>query len=503
MNKIIHIQKQELIKKETVERMKGKIMRWGILGAGNIAHRFAASLQNVENTELYAISGRNMDKLNAFAEQFPCEKKYQGYDLLLADENVDAVYLALPHGMHKEWALKALKAGKAVLCEKPATVNEQEMQEIADISGQERVLFMEAMKSRFEPAYIELKKQIEAGVIGTIERIDTSVCFQIPAEMRGKTYHTMPGQGGALLDSGIYCAGLIEDFLKGEPVNVQTYANYYGGIDWYVDSLLQFDNGQCRIEVGFDRTSPRDAVIYGTEGKIHLPDLHRPSKFIITKNTGEEETVEVPYVHDDFYGQIDHFCQLWRTGRSESPIMTREAMIREAHILDTVRNAFTCYDMDDLKVLEEQEEVLQYPSFTSEDALSLGNRIAQMAKEYDRPVAIRIQDETGLVVFQYMMDGKTEKNEMYMLGKRQCVLDTAHSSAWTYIAGKIDSCYEAWWNDGKHAVSGGAFPIRVNGERKAVVMVSGLHEGKDHELLVRALCAELNVSARVFRKALG
>ena len=500
---IRHIQRQELVTGEMLEKLRGRTMRWGILGAGNIARRFASSLANIENTQLYAISGRNPEKLDAFAEQFPCEKKYVGYDLLLEDELVDAVYLALPHGMHKEWAVKALKAGKAVLCEKPAALNEKEMREIADTSEETGVLFMEAMKSRFEPAYAEMKKQIEAGAIGDLECIDTQICFAIPKEMIGRTYHTDPKQGGALLDSGIYCAGLIEDFFKGEPVNEQTYANVFNGIDWYSDSKLVFDNGRARISVGFDRTTPRDAVIYGTEGKIDLPDLHRPSKFTITKKTGETETVEVPYVNDDFHGQIEHFCDLWRHGRSQSPIMPLASSLRMARILDTVRRAFTEYSENDLAILEEQEKVLQYPSFNSADALSLGNRIAKLSLEYDRPTAIRIMDENGLVVFQYMMDGKTEKNEMYMLGKRQCVLDSGHSSAWAYIAQKTDGRYGEWLTDGNHALSGGAFPILVNDERKAVVMVSGLHEGKDHELLVRSLEAELNVMAPVFRKALG
>lgn len=480
------------------------MIRWGILGAGNIAHRFAKSLQNEEDSVLYAISGRSQEKLDAFRQEFPCEKAYVGHENMLNDENVDAIYLALPHGMHKEWALQALSRGIHVLCEKPAVLNEAEMKEVSACAKANNALFMEAMKPRFVPAYLELKEQLAQGVIGELMHIYTKICFEIPKEAIGKSYHTSGSDGGALLDSGIYCASLIEDLLKGKPEFVQTYANYYNGVDWYVDSLMKFANGTAEMEVGFDRKAPRNAELTGTKGSITLVDLHRPQSFVIHHEDGREEEVIVPYDKDDFYSEIHHFVRLIEEGKTESPVHTYAAMEREAHILDRIRDQYTVYDAEDLKTLEQQEQLLAMESFESSDALAFGNAIAEAALDYDRPVAVRIdRTSDNLTLFQYMMDEKSAANLKYMDGKKQSVLDSGHSSAWVYVKTFADDELTAWKNDGVHLVSGGAFPLYVNGEIAAVVQVSGLHEGKDHELIVRALSSVQDKNVPLFVKALG
>lgn len=463
------------------------MIRWGILGAGNIAHRFAASLQYEKDSVLYAISGRDEKKLDAFAQQFPCEKQYVGHDNLLNDENVDAIYLALPHVMHCEWALKALEKHIPVLCEKPAAINEQETKAIAACARANNTLFMEAMKPRFVPVYAKLKELLSSGVIGDIEKVYTKICFTIPMDRFGQSYHTVPRGGGALLDSGIYCASLIEDLLKGEPEFIQTYASNYKGVDLYTDSTMKFDNGIARMEVGFERSAPRNAVITGTKGSITIVDLHRPVTLILRSEEGET-TIREEYENDDFYSQIHHFAQLVKDDIKESPVIPYDAMIREAHILDLIRAQFTEYSKKDLALLAKQEEDLSPTSFTNADALALGNCIAEMAKEYDRGVSIRIDRcEDNLTLFLYMMEGKTASNIKYMDGKKQCVLDSGHSSAWVWVKTVLDDELRGWKTDGIHAVSGGAFPLYVDGVMKAIVQVSGLHEGKDHELVVRSI----------------
>ena len=161
------------------------MIRWGILGAGNIAHRFARSLQNEEDSILYAISGRSQEKLDVFQQEFPCEKTYVGHENMLNDDQVDAIYLALPHGMHKEWAIAALSRGIHVLCEKPAVLTEAEMKEIRKILnpefninklkiGNKSVIMKEnefdfihlAIKSRLKKEVKEIKKLYQATIDG-------------------------------------------------------------------------------------------------------------------------------------------------------------------------------------------------------------------------------------------------------------------------------------------------------------------------------------------------
>jgi len=322
---------------------RDRIVRWGILGAGNIAHRFAASLQFCDDCILVAVSGRNIEKLDAFVKEYPCKKEYVGYEYLLADSEIDAVYLALPHGMHKEWAVKAMLAGKAVLCEKPAALNQEEVKEIASVSRQTECLFMEAMKSRFEPAYYELKKRIQSGLIGTLQSIDTSICFLLPPEMKGKTYHFDPVQGGALLDSGIYCASLLLDYFHGTPDITIMDARMERSVNVYVNACCQFNDGTGSLEVGFDRTLERRAVFRGTDGEIILPDLHRPHNFLTLKDDQEVE-VSIPYIHDDFYPQIRHFTDLYLQGSKESSVMSLGDSENCAALLDQIKQKVMAYN---------------------------------------------------------------------------------------------------------------------------------------------------------------
>ena len=476
------------------------MIHWGIIGAGNIANRFSSSLENEKDSELTAISGRNKEKLEAFAEKHPCRKIYIGHENLLADPEIDAVYLALPHVMHHEWAVKALKAGKAVLCEKPAVLNREEMEDIARVSKETGVLFMEAMKSRFEPAYKEVKQLLKDH---QPYEISASVTFNMPPEANGKSYHTMPKGGGCLLDSGVYCAAILEDFFEGDPELIKTEAIYYNGIDTYVKAWLKFDNGIGILETAFDRAYPKTAQ-FKTDGfTIGMPDPHRPHSYAVTDDSGTKE-INAPYEYDDFYPQIHHFVQLLEEGKKESDIMPLAASVRCAAIMDEVRRGFTEYTEEDLRQVEKQEELCRYGKFTGEEALELGNIIAELAKEYDRPVSIEIKRvKDNMVIFRYMMDGKTERNIGFMTMKEQALIDSGHSSGWCGLHYLMDGTFAEWMNDGIHAISGGAVGIYTEEGLTAIAAVSGLHEGKDHELIIRGICRQLGIEEYpVVRKAM-
>ena len=165
------------------------MIRWGIIGAGNIAGRFAKSLKSESRSTLAAVSSRSQAKAETFAKNFDAEKFYSAHDLILADKNIDAVYIALLHALHKDFSIKALQAGKAVLCEKLATLNFAEMKEIVDVARAEKILFMEAMKPRFVPLYEKIKSA--RAEIGEIISVETSLCNLM--ELSGKTYHTQKG----------------------------------------------------------------------------------------------------------------------------------------------------------------------------------------------------------------------------------------------------------------------------------------------------------------------
>lgn len=311
------------------------MIQWGILGAGNIAYRFAAALAHEPNSTLYAISGRDENKLKAFADKHPADKRYLSHDELLADPGIDAIYLALPHHLHHEWAVKAIHAGKAVLCEKPAALHVQEMRDIADAARSRNVLFMEAMKPRFVPLYRELRRRVDAGEIGAVASIEAGFCDEM--RLDATTYHMQPGHGGALLDIGTYCASWIEDFSFGDVRLESIEAEVRDSVDLYVDAGLETKSAKARLECAFDRKKDRIAVLRGETGRIVVEDLHRPTVMTVYADGQEPERVDMPYEVDDFYGEIRHFALCLEKGVKESDIMPLSASVRCAEILDAVR----------------------------------------------------------------------------------------------------------------------------------------------------------------------
>lgn len=351
--------------------MAEKRVRWGILGAGLIAHRFARSLVHDPASELVAISCRSATKAAAFAEEHgvaadrayvddagaaatpvgaeaPAEQTgtaLEGHAKLLADPDVDAIYLALPHGLHRAWACAALRAGKAVLCEKPAALTADEMRAVAAVARETGALFMEAQKARFVPAYARVRELLGSGAIGGLRRVETSLCNQMTEEQLERSYMLDPVQGGVVLDCGIYCASWIEDFLAGSSSVRSTRIERYRGVDAYVRAELAFGASEksgaagqtALLECAFDRQKPRQAVLIGEKGRIVVDDLHRSQRVALVPDGGEAHVFDEPYVVDDFFGEITHFSGLVRAGAAESPVMPLAASVRCAEILDAVR----------------------------------------------------------------------------------------------------------------------------------------------------------------------
>lgn len=318
---------------------------WGIVGAGNIAHRFARSLSHESHSRLLGLSCRSAAKAAAFSEEFGVDEAhvYAGTDAherLLADPAIDAVYLALPHALHLEWATAALEGGKAVLSEKPAALNAEEMQQIANTSRRCGVLYMEGMKTRFTPCYQRIRKLVAEGAIGEVTSLDTTLCNDMAAQIEAnQSYHVRRPGGGVLLDCGCYCATWLEDYLPGEVTVTEAEGTFKNGVDYYVDARLSIGEVPASLECAFDRKRPRRATIRGSRGMIVVDELHRPQEALVTIEGEEPWRISEPYLVDDFYGQIEHFSQLLRNGQTESPIVSLDASVRSAQILDAIRAA--------------------------------------------------------------------------------------------------------------------------------------------------------------------
>lgn len=312
------------------------MVRWGIIGLGNIAVRFAKSLEKSHDGYLYGVASRVLEKSKSFSEEYNCKKFYDSYDELLNDENIDVVYIALPHGLHKEWSIKALNKKKAVLCEKPVTLNKDEMIEVKKVAIENKTFFMEAMKTRFLPAIEELKTSLNNNVIGEIKSIEANFCDK--ADVKETSYLFDKTMGGAILDVGIYPLSFVMDIYPTEIREVKTKKTLNEeGIDTsFVSNIIFKDGVQATIEGSFTYTKERKAIIKGTLGQIEVPMCNRPNNFIIKVN-GNERNIERPYKEDDFYSQIQEVNRCLKEELLESPKMTLDESIRVMNILDIIR----------------------------------------------------------------------------------------------------------------------------------------------------------------------
>lgn len=312
------------------------MINWGIIGAGKIAHRFCEALKQDKRANLEAVSCRTVEKAEVFRQEFPCNKAYGSFQAVLDDEAIDAVYIALPHGHHYEWVKKAILANKMVLVEKPATINLEQIEEIKVLAKKHQVLFMEAMKTRFIPGYLEAKKMVNDGIIGHVEKIETCFCGEVKYDL--DCYLFDDKQGGGLLDVGIYNISYLEDYFKGRITDVKVESKLHScGVDSYVNAMIDFEGQTGIVECAIDRKKENQAVFTGTKGKMVIKPLHRPLDIEVSLNDGQIIKKHVAYDYDDFYSEIAHFNDLIIAKKTESPIMTLDDSLRCAYILETIR----------------------------------------------------------------------------------------------------------------------------------------------------------------------
>lgn len=287
-------------------------MKWGIIGAGNIAHRFAQSQSFIEGSCIQAISARNEEKRRKFAQEFSVAHACATPEEVLEDAQVEAVYIALPHHLHYTWCRQALLHHKAVLCEKPLCLHAEEMQELVDLAKEKQVLLMEGMKSLFTDAYTEFRKKD----LQNIEEIHVSTGFVLPPSGRG--YPVSKECGGCLYDMGIYALGLLSDLCTGDMLIDSVHTDRKYGVDFEDDFRLTIGNCKVHMLCSFEQSLSK-AEIKTPEETLELSPVHRPL-FLNGK--------EYPYTVDDFHGEIQHFVDLYSQHKIESPIVTFESMVR-------------------------------------------------------------------------------------------------------------------------------------------------------------------------------
>jgi dihydrodiol dehydrogenase / D-xylose 1-dehydrogenase (NADP) len=318
--------------------MKTKI-KWGILGPGTIANQFAKGLKHLEDAEIVAVGSRSLERAKEFATQYDIKNAYGSYEALVNDPEVDVIYIATPHPAHKEYALLCLKAGKAVICEKPFTVNYSEAKEVIDYARKSKLFIMEAMWTRFLPAIVKLRELISKGTIGDINIVKADFGFRSDLNPEGRLFNLELG-GGALLDVGIYTASFASMLFGAQPTEIKSVAHIgTTGVDEEISMLFGYNEGKMALLTGAIRTTTsQDAWIYGTEGYIHIPEFWHGKNIEVCIQGQEPKQYEIPFESTGYNYEATEVMNCLRAGKLESEVMSLNETLEIMKTMDTVRN---------------------------------------------------------------------------------------------------------------------------------------------------------------------
>lgn len=312
--------------------------RWGIIGTGAIAGKFAEALRSAEGAELVAVGSRSQQKADAFAERFQIPRRHGGYEALAADEDIDAVYIATPHPMHCANSLLCLQAGKAVLCEKPFAVNARQAAEVIGLARKKKLFLMEAMWARFLPTLVKTREILSAGTLGELRMVTAAFAFRAGWNPEGRLLNPVLA-GGGLLDVGVYCVSLASMVL-GKPSRIAGLADIgKTGVDEQSGVVLGYDGGQLAVLISGVRTSiPHEAMIIGTEGMIRL---HHPwwcgTRMTLSAG-GKDEVLDLPFKGNGYTHEAEEVGRCLAAGRLESETMPLDETLSIMKTLDGIRS---------------------------------------------------------------------------------------------------------------------------------------------------------------------
>ena len=322
-------------RKETQSELQ--LIHWGIVGPGRAAARFAEGLDAVVGASLTAVWGRNLGKTQAFGERFRVDSIGTTFDQLLATD-VDAVYVATHPDTHADLCIRALAAGKHVMCEKPAALNEKELKSVLKTAAQFDRLFMEAMKPPFFPLYKQLREHLRVDPIGNIGFVraghaDATLSPDYPLHFRELG-------GGGIMGIGPYEAFLALDWL-GPLKRLQSMGRLNtDGVDNFALFQTEHERGMAQLHTGLDLLSRGDALLCGDRGYVTIHEnwwnpVRATVRYIDTR------TVELaaPFQSTGFNYETDHFCELMRRRERESPVITHELSLEMARLLEAARKA--------------------------------------------------------------------------------------------------------------------------------------------------------------------
>jgi predicted dehydrogenase len=312
----------------------GNKVRWGILGCARIARTqvIPAILRRPE-AQLQAVASRDASRLAEFRSLFGSFTAHDSYEALIADPEVDAVYVPLPNSLHCEWSIRAMRAGKHVLCEKPLALDAGQAEDMARVSRECGVLLMEAFMYRYTERMARVGEILQSGVLGPIRSINSTFRFFLDRENTIKESPELGG--GALYDVGCYPLNLIGFVTQAEPVSIAVECARPRGVDVNLSAVLRYADGLiASLHCGFDAFGRNTSEIVGTDGALLIPDtfLDDAGRITLLTKSGSQ-SIEV--AQSDRYGaEIGDFSKAIREGRA--PRLGLPESLRNMRVLDRI-----------------------------------------------------------------------------------------------------------------------------------------------------------------------
>jgi len=295
--------------------------RWAIAGPGRIAATIAQEFMHVPDAEIVAVGSRSAERARAFADRFGIQQSFGDYAELFAAD-VDAVYLATPHGQHTELALAAIESGKAVLIEKSFTTSVADTASVIAAARARGVFVMEAMWTRFLPAIVELRRLVDSGALGGLRAVYGDLLAFREFDPNDRLFNRELG-GGAVFDLGVYCLSFVQHFL-GTPSSVQAVGGRFSnGVDSGAGILLGWPDGRYASEV-IDLTAPGPGrqVVAGTDGWVEVkPRFHRAEQLSVNRRGQKPVELTVAKLGAGYAHEFIHVNQCLAEGLTESPVM--------------------------------------------------------------------------------------------------------------------------------------------------------------------------------------
>lgn len=327
--------------------MSGQELNWGILSTSNFAHEFMVpALHQCAGLKVLAVGSRDAGRAAAFAAEHNVPRVHESYEALLADPEIDVIYNPLPNHMHVEWSIKAARAGKHVLCEKPLALNAGEVEQLIAVQKETGVVIEEAFVVRHHPQWLRVRELVQSGRIGRLQAVQGWFFYNMidPANYRSKPEMG----GGGLFDIGVYPIVTARFVFGEEPVRVAAAINRHAdhGVDCLVSATLEFPSGMANIACGTQIAVHQRMAFFGSKGRIEVPDpfAQNPKReaHLIIGGEGDiwepaDDTVETLPLVNQYVPQAERFCASVRGDQSQAYPL--DDALRFSRILDALFRA--------------------------------------------------------------------------------------------------------------------------------------------------------------------